>query len=354
MALKAAQVQQYRETLLAWYDVTGRTLPWRIRPRDRQQGRIADPYRIWLSEIMCQQTRIQTVIPYYAKFLQTWPTIADLANADLDEVYRLWAGLGYYARARNLHACARKIMATGGFPRTEKDWLALPGIGPYTAAALMAILQDAPTNVVDGNVLRVMARLFGVSTALPAAKSELGRLAAQLVQPARAGDYAQALMDLGALICTPKSPKCEVCPWSQNCAAFGSDQVDMFPVRSQTRKKPKRYGVGFVVICNGQVLLQQRPATGLLGGMSEVPGTPWRLEEWENSEAIDHAPIAGEWEDIGKIHHVFSHFSLDLRGLQVTLNTDFAQNSGWWAPMDQLEAQALPSVMVKLLALYKF
>ncbi len=345
------QVTKLRQNLLDWYDVQGRTLPWRIRPEDRAAGVIADPYRIWLSEIMCQQTRIQTVIPYHAKFMVRWPDVQALAAATRDEVYGQWAGLGYYARARNLYNCARRIADAGKFPDNEQGWLALPGIGPYTAAAMMTILFDAPTNVVDGNVERVMARLFAVRNPLPGAKPELRDLAQTLVTDRRAGDYAQALMDLGALVCTPKSPKCDACPWVTDCAAHRTGNPGQFPLRTPKIARPERFGTAFVLRSGNQILLQKRPEKGLLGGMAEVPGTPWRDQIWTLAAAQEFAPHSGSWQDVGKIRHVFTHFSLNLQVMSLQVPEGFNPLDGWWAQIDQLEQIALPSLYKKVLAL---
>jgi A/G-specific adenine glycosylase len=336
------------EQLLHWYDNQGRTLPWRIRPEDRAAGKVPDPYAVWLSEIMCQQTRIATVIPYHAKFLAKWPKVENLAVASRDEIYQQWAGLGYYARARNLHACAQAVNEAGGFPETEAGWLALPGIGPYTAAAMMAIVHGHPCNVVDGNVERVISRLFAVQTPMPKAKPELKALAAKLVRKERAADYPQALMDLGALVCTPTSPSCPQCPWSKNCAALASGDPARFPVRLQKPKRPEKYGTAFLLTDGNRVLLQKRPEKGLLGGMSEPPNTPWRESTWKQSEAIKHAPCPGSWQKAGDVRHVFTHFALNVEVLHCEVPTGFNPVQGWWAELSRLDEEALPSLMQKV------
>ncbi|MBL4596371.1 MAG: A/G-specific adenine glycosylase [Robiginitomaculum sp.] len=337
-------------SLLHWYDAGGRQLPWRVRPEQRASGVRPDPYRVWLSEIMCQQTRIQTVIPYFETFTKRWPNIDALANASREQIYQAWAGLGYYARARNLHACAGEIVANGQFPTTEANWLALPGIGPYTAAAVMAILHDAPTNVVDGNVERVIARLFAVPTPLPAAKPELRRLAGSLASPHRAGDYAQALMDLGALVCTPKSPNCPACPWANACQALAQHNPVGFPVRRPKPPRPERFGIAFVLQDSQRVLLRKRPETGLLGGMSEVPGSTWLPDPWSLADALTFAPCVGPWREAGQVRHVFTHFALNLRAMTLPAPAKFTPVEGWWAKRDELEQQALSSLMRKVLA----
>ncbi|MGD2131971.1 MAG: A/G-specific adenine glycosylase [Maricaulaceae bacterium] len=340
-----------RRALLDWYDAHGRSLPWRVRPEDRAKGARADPYRVWLSEIMLQQTTVAAVQPYYAKFLQRFPKVEDLAAADLDEVLRLWAGLGYYARARNLHACAKVVAARGGaFPDDEAGLLALPGIGPYTAAAITAMCFDRPANVVDGNVERVMARSFAVDAPLPSAKPELAALAAPLVDPDRPGDYVQALMDLGATVCAPKSPDCPACPWRVGCAAHAAGDPTAYPKREKKAARPTRRGVAFVLMRGEHVLLRRRPEKGLLGGMAETPGTPWRAKRWSRAEALAHAPAEADWARAGAAAHVFTHFALELEVWRAVAPVRFAPADGWWASVAALEDEALPSVMRKALA----
>ena len=259
--------------LLAWYDRHRRALPWRAAPGER-----ADPYRVWLSEIMLQQTTVKAVAPYYARFLARWGDVRALAAAPLEEVLKAWAGLGYYARARNLHACARAVVERHGgeFPASEAALRALPGIGAYTAAAIAAIAFDVPASPVDGNVERVIARLFAVEAPLPGAKPELRRLARELTPQRRAGDFAQAMMDLGATICTPKKPACALCPWNEGCAAHARGDAETFPRRTPKREGALRRGAAFVARrADGFVLVRTRPAKGLLGGMTEVPTTEW-------------------------------------------------------------------------------
>ena len=283
VAAKAAKRQQAHgesaascpqpTALLAWYDRHRRILPWRAAPGER-----SDPYRVWLSEIMLQQTTVRAVAPYYQRFLTRWSDVQALAAAPLDDVLRAWAGLGYYARARNLHACARAVVEhhAGQFPAGENELRALPGIGDYTAAAIAAIAFDAPASPVDGNIERVVARLFAVTAPLPAAKPELRRLARQLTPQHRAGDFAQAMMDLGATICTPKNPACALCPWNDVCVARRSGDAATLPRRTAKREGALRRGAAFVVRrADDRVLLRTRPAKGLLGGMTEVPTTEW-------------------------------------------------------------------------------
>jgi A/G-specific adenine glycosylase len=334
--------------LLAWYDRHRRDLPWRARPGER-----ADPYRVWLSEVMLQQTTVAAVFSYYDAFLARWPDVAALAAASLDEVLYAWQGLGYYARARNLHACAREVAVRHGgrFPDTEDALLTLPGIGAYTAAAVAAIAFDRHAVPVDGNIERVVARLFAVTTPLPEAKPELRRLAASLVPPARAGDFAQAMMDLGATICVPRTPKCILCPLRQSCRARREGIADDLPARSARAEKPVRYGVAFwIVRGDGAVLLRRRPERGLLGGMMEVPSTDWRDARWSEGEAKRVAPVRARWCPIpDRVRHTFTHFHLELSVLAGTVRAGKAPD-GIWVPPDRLGEHALPSLMRKVIA----
>jgi A/G-specific adenine glycosylase len=302
-------VAPLRARLLKWYDAHRRSLPWRARP-----GEAPDPYRVWLSEVMLQQTTTVHAAPYFDAFTRRWPTIQALAAAEDAEVMGAWAGLGYYARARNLLACARAVAADHGgvFPDTEESLRALPGLGAYTAAAVAAIAFDRPANVVDGNVERVMARLYAVAAPLPGVKPELKRLAAGLVTAKRPGDWAQALMDLGAVICRPRAPLCETCPVSSECAAFKAGAPETYPRRAAKSDRPRRYGATFVVLRGEAVLVERRPAKGLLGGMAGLPTTDWRAEPWTVGQARAAAPRSGVWTEVGAIEHVFTHFSLRL------------------------------------------
>jgi len=341
--------------LLAWYGVERRILPWRSAP-----GRLADPYRVWLSEIMLQQTTVKAVIPYYEKFLARWPTVEMLAAASIDDVLAAWAGLGYYSRARNLHACARTVMEHHGgrFPGSEAELLSLPGIGPYTAAAIAAIAFGESTAPVDGNIERVVARLFAVETPLPAAKGELKRLTATLAPARRAGDFAQAMMDLGATVCTPKRPSCLMCPLSAQCAARVSGIEATLPRRLAKKERPNRFGIAFLALReDGHVLLRQRPHTGLLARMSEVPSTEW-LEEWPAAdEALQSAPVRGDWWPVaGSVVHTFTHFRLELMVYRAVVSRE-ATLTFWadaprcrWVGRRDLHAQALPSLMRKVIA----
>jgi len=294
-----------RRALLDWYDAHARALPWRAPPGS---GAPVDPYRVWLSEVMLQQTTTVHAAPYFEAFTRRWPTASDLAAADDADVMSAWAGLGYYARARNLLACARAVAREheGVFPDTEERLFALPGLGPYTAAAVAAIAFGRPANVVDGNVERVMARLFAVETPLPAARPELRRLAAGLVTDARPGDWAQALMDLGATVCRPRTPDCRRCPVSAWCAGFASGAPERFPLKAAKLAKPERTGVAWVALdVQGRVGLVRRPDKGLLGGMLGLPTAGWGGGE-------DAPPGPDPWRESGAVTHVFTHFRLTL------------------------------------------
>ena len=338
--------------LLAWYDAEGRDLPWRAKG-----GGQPDPYHVWLSEIMPQQTTVATVKPYFGDFVARWPKLADLAAAPLDDVLKAWAGLGYYARARNLHKCAGVVAADHGglFPEDEAELLKLPGIGPYTAAALAAIAFGQPATVVDGNVERVMARLYGLEEPLPQAKPRLRTLAAGLTPKKRPGDYAQAVMDLGATVCKPRSADCGACPWAKGCVAHRKGLAGELPRRTPKQARPTRRGVAFFLRRgDGAVLLRRRAEKGLLGGMMEVPGTPWRVEPWGDSEALGHAPLAADWRPVeGGVRHTFTHFhlELDVRAASVGVADDELPGAlkGEWIPADELAGQALPTVMKKVI-----
>jgi A/G-specific adenine glycosylase len=335
--------------LLAWYDVAARVLPWRSRP-----GTHADPYHVWLSEIMLQQTTVKAVIPYYQKFLQRWPTVTALAAADINEVMATWAGLGYYSRARNLHACAKAVAALHGgrFPMEPEALRALPGIGDYTSAAIAAIAFGARATAVDGNVERVVARLFAVEEPLPATKPKIKALAASLTPARRAGDYTQAIMDLGASICSPRSPSCLVCPIGKHCLARAQGIAEMLPVKAKKGEKPRRFGAAFLAVReDGAVLLRRRPPKGLLGGMLEVPSTAWGAVMPAASEAVEHAPLPADWRLApGLVRHTFTHFDLELavfccRGFPASSKPA----AGLWYPLASLPEEALPSVMRKVL-----
>jgi A/G-specific adenine glycosylase len=296
---------------------------------------------------MLQQTTVPHATPYFLKFTARWPTVRDLAAAPDADVMAAWAGLGYYARARNLLACARAVARGHGgvFPDSEAGLLALPGVGAYTAAAVAAIAFGRPANVVDGNVERVVARLFAVETPLPAAKPELKRLAAGLVGEDRPGDWAQALMDLGATLCRPKAPLCDRCPLALACAARAARTAETYPRKSAKAARPRRYGVAWVATRDGAVALVRRPAKGLLGGMLALPTSEWRDRPWNEVEAATAAPGRADWREAGEVEHVFTHFALTLRVLKAEADADAAPPDAVWVEPSAL--QALPSVFLK-------
>ena len=335
--------ERLRAQLLAWYDENARGLPWRVGPKAHAAGGRADPYRIWLSEVMLQQTTVPHATPYFLKFTARWPTVAALAAEDDGEVMAAWAGLGYYARARNLLACARAVAGEHGgvFPDSEEGLRALPGLGPYTAAAVAAIAFDEATNVVDGNVERVMARLFAVDEPLPDAKPELKRLAATLVRADRPGEWAQALMDLGATVCRPKAPLCDRCPITAECAALASGQPETYPRRTAKAERPHRHGVAYVLTRGDEVALVRRPPKGLLGGMLALPTSDWRTTRWSDAEALAAAPAKADWRGVGEVEHGFTHFTLTLR----LLRAEGDAKGVIWSPRRDLDG--LPSVFLK-------
>jgi A/G-specific adenine glycosylase len=337
--------------LLAWYDRHRRKLPWRPLP-----GVAADPYAVWLSEIMLQQTGVKTVGPYFEKFLARWPDVRALGSASLDDVLRMWAGLGYYSRARNLHACAVAVRRDHGgvFPDTEEGLRALPGIGPYTAAAIAAIAFGRRTMPVDGNIERVVSRLFAVEEPLPQAKPLIQQLATTLLAATRAGDSAQALMDLGSSICTPKKPACALCPLNEGCAARGRGDPETFPHKALKKTGVLRRGAAFVVTRGGELLVRTRLEKGLLGGMTEVPGSDW-LAAQDDKAALKQAPdlkgVARWHRRVGVVTHVFTHFPLELVVYTAKVAARARAPKGMrWVPIATLRDEALPNVMRKAIA----
>ena len=337
--------------LLAWYDRHRRRLPWRALP-----GEDSDPYRVWLSEIMLQQTTVKAVGPYFEKFLTRWPSVQALSRATLKDVLRMWAGLGYYSRARNLHVCAVAVMRdhAGAFPDTEEGLRALPGVGPYTAAAIAAIAFDRPVVPLDGNIERVVTRLFAVDAPLPKAKPQIRDLAQGLLGPSRPGDLAQALMDLGATICTPKKPACALCPLSENCLARARGEQEAFPRKAPKKAGDLRRGAAFIVIRADEILVRTRPEKGLLGGMTEVPTSDW-LAGQEETTAVRQAPkLKGlsRWRRrLGVVEHVFTHFPLQLAVYVATVPARTAAPAGMrWVKIADLAGEALPNVMRKVIA----
>ena len=333
--------------LLDWYDRHHRRLPWRSEP-----GQTADPYHVWLSEIMLQQTTVAAVVTYFRRFVELWPSVHDLAAAPRDDVLAEWAGLGYYARARNLHACAKLVSdgLSGRFPDRESALLELPGIGPYTAAAISAIAFDRQSTILDGNVERVIARLRLVTDPLPGVKPRLRALAALITPPERPGDYAQAIMDLGATVCTPRSPKCRVCPWSDPCQGRAAGVAEKLPLKLKKPPKPTRRGVAFFVVGgDGDILLRRREDKGLLGGMAEIPSTPWQESAPGVGMIEDHAPLRLDWTPLqGEIRHTFTHFHLELTVMAARLETAESVDGYYWHAIDQIGKAGLPSVMAKV------
>lgn len=342
-------------TLLDWYDRHARRLPWRVSPQDRAVGEVPDPYRVWLSEIMLQQTTVAAVKDYFEKFVKTWPTIKHLAAASEEDVMKAWAGLGYYSRARNLKKCANTVadQLDGRFPETEAELLKLPGIGPYTAAAIATIAFDSHAAVVDGNVERVITRLDQIETPLPDAKPLVKARMGELTPNVRPGDFAQAVMDLGATICTPRRPACPLCPWTSNCKVQGREIAETLPRKAPKKHKPTRIGAAFVAVNagNGAVLLRRRPPSGLLGGMTEVPGTHW-AEQFDVETSLEDAPFPANWKKRpSEVKHTFTHFHLRLTIFRADLSGDTLPKleDSWWSEPDALENEALPTVMRKVL-----
>ncbi|CUH78453.1 A/G-specific adenine glycosylase [Tropicibacter naphthalenivorans] len=332
--------------LLDWYDRHARVLPWRTPPAERLAGVAPDPYRVWLSEIMLQQTTVAAVKDYFLAFTSRWPTVADLAGAEDADVMAAWAGLGYYARARNLLKCARVVTSEHGgvFPRDHATLLSLPGVGPYTAAAISAIAYDDPQTVLDGNVERVMARLHDEHTPLPAAKPVLTDYAAALTPDQRPGDYAQAVMDLGATICTPKRPACGLCPWRPACAAWHNGTAAELPKKSPKKRKPTRQGIAYLARrVDGAWLLERRPDQGLLGGMLGWPGS-----DWAETPPVEAPPIRAEWKTLpAEARHTFTHFHLILTVKTALVPMERVPDRGEFVPLEEFSPSDLPTVMRK-------
>lgn len=329
------------KALLNWYDRHARKLPWRAPPGSGAP----DPYAVWLSEIMLQQTTVAAVKPYFAAFLHAWPTVRALAAAEEADVLTAWAGLGYYARARNLIACARTVTRDHGgcFPDTEAGLIALPGVGRYTAAAIAAIAFGRRAVVVDANVERVTARLFAFEEPLPAAKARLHALADSITPEDRAGDFAQAMMDLGATICTTRAPACALCPLADGCAGRKIGAPELYPVKAAKKIRPQRRGTAFWIERDGHVLLQRRPPKGMLGGMRALPSGPWTSAD----PGLDEAPIAAEWRSLGSVAHVFTHFALELS----VVAAESGDSEGEWWPIDRISEAGLPTLFAKAAAL---
>lgn len=344
------KIDQFRQSILQWYDENRRVLPWRALP-----GQVANPYHVWLSEVMLQQTLVNAVIPYFLKFTEQWPTIHDLANAPQDDVMAAWAGLGYYARARNLHKCAKVASRNlnGVFPTDEKELKQLPGIGDYTAAAIASIAFDRPAVVVDGNIERVMARYFAITEPLPTGKKAIKAKAADLAQGRadRPSDYAQALMDLGAGVCIAKTPRCALCPLHKSCQGYQKGIAAQLPARAPKKEKPQKWGyIYWITNAQGEVLIDRRPETEMLGGMSGLPTSPWV----KNGETL---PEESGLDPVLSIRHSFTHFDLELHGIRINLQNDeknnFAEDAVRyrWKAAGEVEKMAFPTLFKKFVRL---
>jgi A/G-specific adenine glycosylase len=340
------------DLLLDWYDRHHRDLPWRVAPAQGVTGTLPDAYGVWLSEIMLQQTTVQAVKPYFSQFLEQWPDVTALAAADPDDIMKAWAGLGYYSRARNLKKCADIVAQDhkGRFPDTEAALKALPGIGDYTAAAIAAIAFGRHAAVVDGNVERVLSRLKRIDTPVPAAKPLFRAIMSELTPTDRPGDFAQAMMDLGATLCTPKRPPCSLCPVNSQCQASRSGDPEIYPVKPPKKTRPVRRGAAFVAVGqDGAVLLRRRGAKGLLAGMSEVPTSDWTARQ-DGALGPRAAPFPADWCGTGTIKHVFTHFELRLDVYRADVASPLPATDGWWTPQADLHGEALPTVMKKAIA----
>lgn len=331
--------------ILNWYDSSARSLPWRLPPGSRAKP---DPYRVWLAEIMLQQTTVAAAGPYWRRFLDLWPTVAALAAAEDSDVMREWAGLGYYARARNLLAAARKVAEMGAFPETEVGLRQLPGVGPYTAAAIAAIAFGERATVIDANIERVASRLFALEEPLPAGRPALHAALSPHVPADRPGDFAQALMDLGATICTPKTPRCLLCPVQTVCAAFALGNPEAFPRKVAKAARPHRKGLAWWIEHGGEVALVRRPPKGMLGGMLGLPGTAWSADEAERF------PFAADWQLLGAVRHGFTHFELSLAVSRVRLAERIGELEGetlLWMPRETLAGAGLPTLYARAVTL---
>lgn len=343
--------EKFAHRLLVWYKRHAREMPWRTQPSDHAAGVRSNPYHVWLSEIMLQQTQVATVRDYFLKFINIWPTVQDLATADLEDILKAWAGLGYYSRARNLKKCADLIVSEygGAFPDTYNELIKLPGIGDYTASAIASIAFDQPVPVIDGNVERVMARHKRIEMTFPVAKPETRKLLESLLDKEAPGEFAQAMMDLGATICTPKKPVCSLCPINGDCLGFKNGDAETFPRKQPKAKKPKRVGAAFVIEnSKGEIFLCKRPNQGLLASMTEVPTNQWDSRN-DGATGNDAHPFASDWVNVGTARHVFTHFELELEVWKT--NSETVPNiNGWWCNRKNLEKEALPTVMRKVLA----
>lgn len=351
-----ARATGFSGALLEWYDRHARALPWRVPPREGIAGKRPDPYHVWLSEVMLQQTQVATVRDYYLKFLALWPTVQDLAAADSEDVMKAWAGLGYYSRARNLKKCAETVAfdMKGRFPPSADELRALSGIGDYTSAAIAAIAFNEPVAVVDGNIERVITRQYRIEQPVRVSKPQIRKLVQELLPIDRPGDFAQAMMDLGATLCSPKRPACSLCPVSSSCQAYKTGDMELYPVKMPKAEKPTRKGAAFVILDpTGAVYLQKRADSGLLGGMSEVPGTGWTARQ-DGKTGQEALPFSGNWKNPGIARHTFTHFHLELEVWMIRLDANASLEgeleNGWWSKPGDLGSEALPTVMKKAIA----
>ncbi|WP_345118536.1 A/G-specific adenine glycosylase [Bartonella pachyuromydis] len=336
--------------LLSWYDQKHRHLPWRITPEQQTQGIRPDPYQVWLSEIMLQQTTVEAVKPYFQKFVKLWPDLPSLAKASQDDIMKSWAGLGYYSRARNLSNCAKQLVKNygGEFPQSVQTLRTLPGIGDYTAAAIAAIAFNHPVAVVDSNVERVVTRLFAIASILPKAKAEIKEKTQEITALNRPGDFAQAMMDLGATICTPRKPFCYLCPLQTLCQAEKMQRTEFFPVKTPKKKRPSKTGIAFVVLNeNRQIYLEKRQGKKLLGGMTQIPNNIGK----NNENGLHNAPFTANWQFKGQVTHVFTHFSLKLDVYYTKTVHEMNYENGWWCDIQNLGEEALPTVMKKAISI---
>lgn len=327
------------DKLLHWYGAHGRDLPWRAPPG----APAPDPYRVWLSEVMLQQTTVAAVKPYFAMFTEKWPDVQALAAADEAEVMAAWAGLGYYSRARNLVKCAGEVAARGGFPQTEAELRKLPGLGPYTAAAIAAIAFGQRAVVVDANVERVVARLFALQQPLPAARKVIWDYTDQITPPERAGDFAQAMMDMGATICTPRDPKCQLCPLASDCQGRKAGIAETLPVKAPKKPKPERRGVAYWIERDGHVWLVRRAGQGMLGGMRALPDNGWSAQ----ADGTGEPPLSGGWRSLGAVRHIFTHAALTLELHHCLAGDVTPDGEGEWWPINQIAEAGLPTLFAK-------
>ena len=342
-------MESFHSNLLGWYDANARKLPWRVEPEENKSGILPNPYHVWLSEVMLQQTTVAAVKDYFVKFITLWPTVNDLAGASQDDVMKAWAGLGYYSRARNLKKCADHVAneLDGYFPTAQEDLIKLPGIGPYTSGAISTIAFQNKATVVDGNIERVVTRHTANATPMPEAKADCATFVDAEMPESRPGDFAQAMMDLGAVICTPRNPVCALCPVRYGCKSFAQGTMMDFPVKAPKKSKPNRKGAAFVLQReDGAIWLRKRPNKGLLAGMSEVVTTDWTART-DGALGSDAIPVKADWVAKGTIKHTFTHFHLELEVWHAL--SQAPNNHGWWVDEKDLSKEALPTVMKKVI-----